>query len=286
MYFFYCFSNFTNFYILFFILFVTTTGLFALFILIFFSWTFSEFFTIFDREAVFVRALVSTVAISSVASGLKFVKYYFKGEKKDISLKEGKLEAELQLLKAQFNPHFLFNAINNIYFLIHKDQAQASQTLIHFSDMLRYQLYECNTDKIPIEKEIVYLQNYLAIAKLRKGDNVRVDFKAPERNNGFAIAPFVLLPFIENAFKYVSSFANKLNFITIEISYFKGLFRLNVTNSIEKKAFPGLEVLKEETRLRNVMERLVLVYPSTHTLDLNAEEEYFEVTLTIKINED
>ncbi len=114
-----------------------------------------------------------------------------------------KLKTELQYLKAQMNPHFLFNSINTIYFQIDKSNAAARDSLQKFSELLRYQLYECNEDVIAIEKEIVYLQSYIDLQQLRRQQHCHISFAVEEGAGGFSISPLLLIAFVENAFKHL-----------------------------------------------------------------------------------
>src|SRR3954464_1516715 len=129
-----------------------------------------------------------------------------------------KLETELRYLKAQMNPHFLFNSINTIYFQIDKNNVAARESLQKFSELLRYQLYECNEDAISIEKEIEYLKSYIDLQRLRKNDKHSITFNAGDNVKGFDLAPLLLLPFVENAFKHLSTFDNQLNYVAVRLS--------------------------------------------------------------------
>ncbi|HEY0065952.1 MAG TPA: histidine kinase, partial [Flavisolibacter sp.] len=117
-----------------------------------------------------------------------------------------KAEAELNFLKSQINPHFLFNSINSVYFLIDKNNNTARNALHKFSDMLRYQLYECNGEKIPVEKEISYLKDYVDLQKLRLNGNSSVQFNCAPGMERFSIEPLLLIPFVENSFKHLSHY--------------------------------------------------------------------------------
>ena len=117
-----------------------------------------------------------------------------------------KIMNELNFLKEQINPHFLFNSLNSIYFQIDKSNIAARKTLMGLSEMLRYQLYECNAPQIPIDKEIAYLHNYMELQKLRLNTNYTIRFQAQPNVKDFAIAPLLIIPLLENAFKYVSRF--------------------------------------------------------------------------------
>jgi two-component system, LytTR family, sensor kinase len=173
-----------------------------------------------------------------------------------------KLNTELDYLKAQINPHFLFNSINTIYFQIDKNNIVARETLSAFSEMLRYQLYECNGKEIPMEKEVAYLKNYVDLQRLRKDENYEIIFSCPELRN-FSIAPLLLIPFVENAFKHVSHFP-KGNEIRIGLSKAGDVLRMNVFNTRD----PGHQNNGEShgIGLKNVQRRLELLYGDSHTL--------------------
>lgn len=190
-----------------------------------------------------------------------------------------KLNTELDYLKAQMNPHFLFNSLNTIFFQIHKENTEARETLGKFSDMLRYQLYECNAETIPIEKEVMYLKNYVALQQLRKDEHYSIDFQIDPLLKGFSIPPLLLIPFIENAFKHVSNYADKPNVIQIILRKHGETFELEVNNTTEANN------LNESggIGLKNVKRRLELLYPGNHWLTAEQREDQFCVILKFRI---
>lgn len=195
-------------------------------------------------------------------------------------LEKEKIGNELRFLKSQINPHFLFNAINSIYVLIKKDPDLASHTLVKFADMLRYQLYECNADRIPIEKEIVYLDNYISLEKLRRGDNLCTEYKVGEEVRHFSIAPLLIMPFVENAFKYVSSHPDAPNRVAVSLRCREGFFELAVENTFDAES-----ILPSGSGggigLENVRRRLELIYNGGHHLDIRSTEKTYSVLLKI-----
>lgn len=191
-----------------------------------------------------------------------------------------KLQAELQYLKAQLNPHFLFNSINSIFFQIDKGNIEARESLHKFSEMLRYQLYECNEDKIPIEKETSYLKSYVDLQRLRKSNREQITFSAAENVSGFSIAPLLLLPFVENAFKHVGSRPGTGKAVQLEMDRQNGSFLFHVANSIEPSAVNGNQ---SGIGLKNVRRRLDLLYTDKYQLDIHRSDSEYSVTLKIKI---
>jgi two-component system, LytTR family, sensor kinase len=193
-----------------------------------------------------------------------------------------KAETELNFLKSQINPHFLFNSINSVYFLIEKENTAARNALHKFSEMLRYQLYECNGEKIPVEKEVSFLKDYVDLQKLRTDEKYSVQFHCSQDVKGFAIEPILLIPLVENSFKHISHFRdNRQNEIKIDISRVNGQMIFSVFNTTED----GEVQMKEAggIGLANVKRRLELLYPGKHSFEVEKKNESFEVKLKLAI---
>jgi len=202
-------------------------------------------------------------------------------QKKMAELAKEKAEAELNFLKSQINPHFLFNSLNSVYFLIDKENPLARQALHKFSDMLRYQLYEADGEKIPIEKEISYLRDYVDLQKLRKDENYEVRFNCSPEVKGFSIEPLLLIPFVENAFKHVSHRSGQINYVRLDLSRENGYFDFRVENSKEEGV--KNKDISGGIGLGNVQRRLELLYPGGHELTISDRDDRFNINLKIKI---
>lgn len=192
-----------------------------------------------------------------------------------------KLNAELEYLKAQINPHFLFNSLNTVFFQIDKQNATARETLSKFSDMLRYQLYECNGKEIQVEKEVRYIQNYVELQRLRKDENYGIRFFCSDDLKNFTLPPLLLLPFVENAFKHVSHFPDRKNEIEIKLLKENNAFRLKVFNT--KDSTPTHNTASGGIGLKNVRRRLELLYKDQHRLDIAETPTDFTVTLELTL---
>lgn len=192
-----------------------------------------------------------------------------------------KLNTELEYLRSQINPHFLFNSINTIFFQIDKQNTQARESLSQFSDMLRYQLYECNGKEIAIEKELTYLKNYVNIQRMRKDENYTIEFTVEEDVRNFTLAPLLMIPFVENAFKYVSHYTERKNLISIALHKTENIFSVQVSNT---KDSLGSSVESGGIGLKNVKRRLDLLYPDRHQLTIQETPDRFDVTLTLTID--
>lgn len=221
------------------------------------------------------------LVIAGVA--IKLIFDYTRLQKKLVEIAKEKAETELNFLKSQINPHFLFNSLNSVYFLIDKSNTEARNALHKFSDMLRYQLYEIKGEKIPIEKEIGYLQDYISLQQLRK-DNCIVELDVPEKLESFSIEPLLLVPFVENSFKHLSHYSNGTkNEVRITLSKYNGEMFFGVRNTTEGKETEMTNV--GGIGLVNVKRRLELLYPGQHELEVSEKEGWFHVALRIKINQ-
>ncbi len=192
-----------------------------------------------------------------------------------------KAEAELNFLKSQINPHFLFNSLNSVYFLIDRNNTGAREALHKFSDMLRYQLYEMNGESIPVEKEIDYLKDYVDLQKLRKDENYEVEFNCSPDVKGFSIEPLLLIPFVENAFKHLSHHKDKQNYVRLNLSRSNGEFSFEIENSKENVALGSAE--HGGIGLTNVKRRLELLYPGKHSFRIMNSDHAYKINLKLKI---
>ncbi len=255
-----------------------TVGMFSLFHSLFTEGTYHISFSTY-----FLYCLLAEFSSTLIFISYRVVKERVQAQKINSILEKEKTENELKFLKAQTNPHFLFNAINSIYILIEKDPDLAKATLARFSDMLRYQLYECNFAEVPVEKEVEYLNNYIELEKLRKGTALSIEYKISTSVSNFLISPLLIIPFVENAFKHVSNFSDKRNFIEISMNYEDGFFKLIVRNSFDKADSWQSKNPAGGIGQDNTIRRLKLIYPDRHELIIKKEAEIYFVSLIINI---
>lgn len=200
-----------------------------------------------------------------------------------VNIKEQEAErtkSELNLLKMQVNPHFLFNTLNNIYSLTLSKDDRAATAVLKLSELMRYQLEQSNYEKAPIEKEINFIQSYVELQRIRLSEKACIEFNCTEINYQMQIAPLVLITFIENAFKHGIS-SHEKNKIEIRISSTGTDLELIVKNSV----FSNLnEEAPSGLGLENVKRRLHLIYPNKHTLNINQSSSTFEVSLKIDLS--
>jgi two-component system, LytTR family, sensor kinase len=200
-------------------------------------------------------------------------------EKKMETLEKEKIMSELLMLKHQINPHFLFNALNTVYYKIDKSNTSARKIMEQFSSLLRYQLYECNVPAVPVDKEIEFLSNYIEVQRQRLNDDFKVECIGFNELTGFNIAPYLLIPLVENCFKHVSRVPGDNTYIMIECGTHDGWFRFKTKNSIsnEKNAVYG------GIGLSNIRKRLEIMYPEKHILSIEQNEDDFNLTLELMI---
>jgi len=238
----------------------------------------ADVFTDF-RERVYDN-IIPLFLLTSTGAAIKLVADYVQSQRRLAAISKEKAETELKFLKSQINPHFLFNSLNSIYFLIDKQNIAARETLLQFSDLLRYQLYDCNADSISIEKELAYLADYIRLQQLRKDNNYSVDLQMAGIS-GFSIAPLLLLPFVENAFKHISHYNDRDNFVKVNMSRSDKSFHCCVENSME--AGSRSTEPRGGIGLANVKRRLELLYPDKHQLRIDNSNGRYKVELELNI---
>jgi len=231
-----------------------------------------------------LNIFIWTALIASFgAGGLKIMSDSFKLRRKLWETENEKVKTELNFLRSQINPHFLFNAMNTIYFQIDKKNTMARESVEKLSEMLRYQLYECTSDKIDITQELEYIKNYVTIQTLRmeKGSDVQLNICSD--TTGFQIAPLLILPIVENAFKHVSHYKDaSLNKIDISLCHKDRNFIVDASNTYDQ--VNGVKHLINSGGLgvQNLRRRLELLYPDRYQLDVKQDENMFHTTLKVK----
>ena len=206
---------------------------------------------------------------------VRFIVEWFRNEKQKETLKQENLKSELMLLRQQVNPHFLFNTLNNIYSLVYKKDDIAPDSVLKLSSIMRYMLYDSNTDFVDCKEEIDYLTNYIELEKLRLVNKENVILLVDGDCSKCKIAPMLFIPFIENAFKH----GNQKNEISIKISFADNKINLHCSNIISNKT-----ASKDSCGgigLTNVKRRLNLIYPNKHNLKIETVENSYVVDLSV-----
>ncbi len=209
---------------------------------------------------------------------LKFITDWFLNEKIKTNLENEKLISELAFLKSQINPHFLFNSLNNIYSLAYQKSEKTPQAVLKLSEIMRYMLYESNENKVSLDEEIRYLENYIELQKLRFKDKAYIKFEIDGDTENRKITPLVLISFVENAFKHGLA-TDKENPITIVLNVTSDKLFFQVINKKNNQN-------KDETGgigLQNVKRRLDLLYKGAYRLHIEDTEAIYNCELYLNL---
>ena len=216
-----------------------------------------------------------------VMIALAYFIHYDQQEKRIAEFKRMQTEADLQYLKAQLQPHFFFNTLNNIYSLALQRSELTAPLVAKLSDMMRYVLYDAEQAKVPLEKEVAFLRNYTAVQSVRYNDQISIHFDTQGINSSAFIEPLLLLPFVENAFKHGIEEEAASGFIEIIISLADGELVLSVSNS---RAAKTDTTENAGIGMANTRKRLLLLYPGRHTLAIRENETTYTVNLSLILN--
>ena len=216
------------------------------------------------------------------STALAFIQKWQLTEKEKAEIEKENTTSELAYLRQQINPHFLFNSLNNIYSLAYRKSDATTDAILKLSAILRYMLYDADKQEVNLDKEIENIENYLKLQELRLTDKTSVNFNITGNPQSHRIPPLLLIPLVENAFKYGSDNINK-SFITIDLEITDKGFTFVVKNKIVIKT----ENKKDENSgigLKNIKRRLALIYPDNHSLEITNENDIFVVKLEIDDN--
>ena len=194
------------------------------------------------------------------------------------------LQAELDFLKGQIHPHFLFNTLNNLYALTLSNSPKSPNIVMGLSEILRYMLYECNVEHVDLKKDVEVLESYILIEKIRYEDRLDLSFTKTGDINGHQIAPLLLLPLVENAFKHGVSEKVGEAWINIDLSVKDNLLKFKVANSKAENVDQTAAKHYGKIGLENVRKRLQIIYPKAHEIKIFDEEELFVAILEINLD--
>jgi sensor histidine kinase YesM len=227
--------------------------------------------------------LVNAIRVTLVAAAITLLKQWWLKQKEKENLEKEKINAELQLLKAQVHPAFLFSTLNNIISHARMASPKAPEMLIKLSDLLSYMLYECDAPKVKLEKEIGMIKEYMALEKIRQGEKLEMTFQIKGNCNGQLISPLLLLPFIDNSFSYSNNELVEQAWVNLDITIEDKSLSMKLINGMPSGIHD--DTGNNEHSLANVQKRLQLLYPGRHELKINAEQELLMVHLNLKLEE-
>ncbi len=230
-----------------------------------------------------LAGLRGAITIGGIAAAIKLMKYWYLKEQRNMQLQKENMTSQLQLLKAQIHPHFLFNTLNNIYSFTQTSSPKAAGMVTGLSDMLRYMLYEGNQPLVPLVKEIKLMQDYINLEKIRYGNKLELHIDLPKQTNELYIAPLLLLPLIENCFKHGTSNMLDQPWVNLQIVIRGKQLQLKLLNGKIKE--PSAVKEHKGIGIQNVRQRLTLLYPGKHELTITNEEEIFIVHLKLELHQ-
>lgn len=216
----------------------------------------------------------------AAASTVKMVRLHYQSRDYEQQLLREKLQSELKFLKAQTNPHFLFNTLNNLYVLAWKKSDKTAEAIMRLSKIMRFMLYDCKAPKIPLTEEAKVIRDYIELEKLRYSDRLTVNYRENIDDPDIAIAPLLLLPFVENSFKHGPTSTTDAASIDIDLQLIAHNLSFTVTNTRGEwhTAEPNV---KGGIGMQNVRRQLDLIYPNHHQLTIQAPEHSYMIQLNI-----
>ena len=232
-----------------------------------------------------IQVVTTNLFIVIFLGMIRFAVDWFEFEARQKTVENERLTAELNFLKAQINPHFLFNTLNNLYYLAYTQSSNTTEIIAKLSQMMRYMIYDSNYPLVPLTKEIEYMENYISLERLRLNEQIPIRMTVEGGNpHDFLIAPLIFITFLENAFKHGVSNNHPKAWVNVDIQ----LNGRECTYRVENSKIPFAKNPEAEQKsgigLQNVKRRLELSYPGKHSLTVeNLEERYF-VQLKIQLS--
>ncbi len=229
----------------------------------------------------FLYLMLETNFMVAIAFAIKFVKKWKIQQEEKFEIEKQNLQAEMNLLKTQLHPHFLFNTMNNLYALSLEKSTKTSEGIAKISDLLRSVLYECNETEIDLKKEIHLIENYIDLEKMRYGNRLKLTFEVKTHAQNFKIAPMLLFTFVENCFKHGSSNDPGNPRINIKITANENELVFFAENSKTSDNKYKTEPKNVGIGLKNAQKRLDIIYGERHKLEIIDGNNKFEIYLSI-----
>lgn len=221
--------------------------------------------------------MLNFLFIVLIAVSIKFYKRWTEKENREQTMQKEKIEAELQMLKTQINPHFLFNTLNSIYALALKNSENTAETVMKLSEILDYILYKINTPTIPLSDEIQIIENYIALEKIRFTNRVIIDFKIEVENRDLPIAPMLIIPFVENAFKHGVAKSMDKSWIRIHLKETAEFLEIEIANSTKTQEATEHQGIG----IQNTVKRLQLLYNGKANFEKSVAQSTFKIRIQI-----
>ena len=223
----------------------------------------------------FLCVLTTSACFTSLSLG----KQWLLKQKEFLQAQQEKITAELQLLKAQVHPHFLFNTLNNIYSFSLDRSPKTPELILKLSSLLSYMLYDCKAEEVRLEKEVEIMKNYIGLERERYGDKIDISWNVEGDIRDNYISPLLMLPFLENAFKHGASEQIEKPWMGVDISIANNILKFKITNSKNEYTTHS----NNGIGINNVKKRLEFIYPGKYELKINDEGDFFAVSLMVNV---
>ena len=233
----------------------------------------------FDRFVdLYIWAMTGNYIVVPLAIiGIGNTFFYFN---RNLQLQKDNLALELDFLRSQLNPHFLFNSLNNIYSMVEETNQEAGDTILKLADLMRYLLYESNSEQVYLSKEVLFLEDYIALERIRHSNTSKINFESAGSFEYYRIPPFLLVPFVENAFKHGLDTIED-GWVKIKIVLDGSRLNFEVSNSKPQRKRPGAQ--KGGIGLVKLRKRLDIYYPGQHELKIDDSDSVYKIYLRLSL---
>ena len=230
----------------------------------------------------FIPPVLLTMVILFISSSYALALNFLKKEQQQLRLEKEKISAELKFLRAQINPHFFFNALNNLYAVTKVNPERTEQFVSRLSEILRYVIYDCKEDKITLEKELKSIDSYLFFQEIKDPDNIQLKVDKAIENDQLCIEPMLIIPLLENAFKHGYDIEGTSTKIRLQLNSKAGKTEVKIWNSLPANgSTPNHDPGQSGVGLENIRQRLSYCYPERHELSTQQKSHSYEVNLTL-----
>jgi two-component system LytT family sensor kinase len=232
----------------------------------------------------YVNIFGGHILVTGLSTVLRVIMDWWRYQNEKQLLVTQTMQSELRFLKSQINPHFLFNTLNNLYALTLKKSDKAPEIVLKLSEIMRYMLYECNEKRVLLTKEIQYIHNYLDLERLRQTGEAEISFTTEGRISEQLVAPLLFVPFLENSFKHgLNHHVRGGGFVRLHLRVAEEDLEFTIENSKPERLPRQEHARSGGIGLANVRQRLKLLYPENHALEVQDEPHRFAVTLQLKL---
>ncbi len=235
----------------------------------------------FNWKGLYLIAFDLFITVAA-ATTIKMIRVHYKSLEFEKELMREKLQSELNFLRSQINPHFLFNTLNNLYGLARKKSDHTAEAILMLSKIMRFMLYDCRAPRIAVADEARVIRDYIELEKLRYNERLTVHYEEHLEPPGGFIAPLLLLPFVENSFKHGAGGTTGGVQISVRLHLKDDVLDFEVVNTVDSDTPPPRT---EGIGLKNVRRQLELLYPDRHKLFAGRQDGLFRVHLTVQLNE-